>query len=57
MKKLLKIDPQYPIGIGILILSIGGIFFDTTSDTGFGIILLGSLTSLSGVIIGFLNRK
>ena len=57
MKKLLKIDPQYPIGIGILISSIGGIFLDITSDTGFAITLLGSLTSILGVIIAFLNRK
>ena len=57
MKKLLKLNPQYLIGIGIIISSIGGIFFDVTSDIGFGIILLGCTSGILGAIIGFIQRK
>ena len=39
MKKLLKLNPQYPISIGLILMGVGGIFFDVTSDIGLGITL------------------
>jgi hypothetical protein len=57
MKKLLKLNPEYLIGIGIILMSIGGIFFDVTSDTGLGIILLGGTSVISGAIIGLIQRN
>ena len=41
MKKLLKLNPEYLIGIGISISSIKGVCVYVSSDIGFGIILLG----------------
>ena len=59
MKKLLKLNPQYLIGIGIIVMSIGGIFFliDASSDIGLGINLLGGTFGISGVIIGLIQRN
>ena len=57
MKKLLKLNPEYLIGIGIIVMSIGGIFFDVTSDTGLGITLLGCTSVISGAIIGLIQRN
>ena len=57
MKKLLKINPQYLISIGLILMGIGGVFFDITSDTGFGILLLGSLSTITGATLGLLNKK
>tara|TARA_B100000029_G_scaffold329508_1_gene321805 strand:+ start:1965 stop:2144 length:180 start_codon:yes stop_codon:yes gene_type:complete len=57
MKKLLKLNPEYLIGIGIILMSIGGIFFDVTSNTGLGIILLGGTSVISGAIIGLIQRN
>ena len=44
MKKLLKLTPQYPISIGLILMGVGGVFFDVTSDIGLGITLLGGVT-------------
>tara|TARA_B100001175_G_scaffold236482_1_gene202832 strand:+ start:1404 stop:1544 length:141 start_codon:yes stop_codon:yes gene_type:complete len=41
MKKLLKLNPEYLIGIGLIVACIGGIFFDASSDIGLGITFLG----------------
>ena len=57
MKKLLKINPQYPISIGLIIMFIGGVFFDITDDLGFGITLLGSFITIKGAVIGFIQRN
>ena len=52
-----KLNPEYLIGIGIIIVSIGGIFFDTSSDIGFGIILLGLSSLLLGAISGLIQKN
>jgi len=57
MKRLLKLNPQYPISIGLIIMGVGGIFFDVTSDIGLGIILLGGFIMLAGAIIGLIQMK
>ena len=53
MKKLLKLNPGYLIGIGIIVMSIGGYL---EGDIGFGINLLGGTIGISGVIIGLIQR-
>ena len=57
MKRLLKLNPQYPISIGIIIMGVGGIFFDVKSDIGLGIILLGGFIMITGAIIGLIQTK
>ena len=57
MEKLLKLNPQYPISIGLILMSVGGIFFDVTSDIGLGITLLGGVIMVGGGIIGFIQTK
>jgi len=57
MKKLLKLNPEYLIGTGLMATFIGGIFFDTSSDIGLGITLLGSSTAILGCVTGFIQRK
>ena len=57
MKKLLKLNPQYPISIGLIIMGVGGIFFDATSDVGLLITLLGVFIMLGGAIIGLIQIK
>ena len=57
MKKLLKFNPQYPISIGLIIMGVGGIFFDATSDVGLLITLLGGFIMLGGAIIGLIQRN
>jgi len=56
-KKLLKLNPEYLIGNGIIVACIGGIFLDTSSDIGLGITLLGSSSGLLGCVIGFIQRN
>ena len=57
MEKLLKLNPQYPISIGLILMGVGGIFFDVTSDIGLGITLLGGVIMVGGAIIGFIQTK
>ena len=57
MKRLLKLNPQYPISIGIIIMGVGGVFFDVKSDIGLGITLLGGLIMIAGAIIGLIQTK
>ena len=57
MEKLLKLNPQYPISIGLVLMGVGGIFFDVTSDIGLGITLLGGVIMGGGAIIGFIQTK
>jgi len=57
MKRLLKLNPQYPIAIGLIIMGVGGIFFDVKSDIGLRIILLGGFIMIAGAIIGLIQTK
>jgi len=57
MKKLLKLNPQYPISIGLILLCVGGVFLDEKSDIGLGITLLGGFIGGGGAIIGFIQSK
>ena len=57
MKRLLNLNPQYPISIGLIIMGVGGIFFDIKSDIGLGIILIGGLIMGTGAIIGLIQMK
>ena len=52
-----KLNPEYLIGIGLIVACIGGIFFDASSDIGLGITLLGSSTAILGCVIGWINSK
>ena len=57
MKRLLKLNPQYPISIGLIIMGVGGIFFDVTSDISLGITLLGFFIMGAGAIIVLIQTK
>ena len=57
MKKLLKLNPEYLIGTGMMATFIGVIFFDTSSDIRLGITLLGGSTAILGCVIGWINSK
>ena len=57
MKRLLKLNPQYPISIGLILMGIGGVFFDSTSDIGLVITILGGFIIIAGAIIGFYKTK
>jgi len=57
MEKLLKLNPQYLISIGFILMGVGGVFFDVTSDIGLVIILFGFLITMSGGIIAFIQIK
>ena len=57
MKKLLKLNPQYLISIGVILMGIAGIFFEITSDIGLGINFIGSFMVILGAIIGFIQYK
>ena len=58
MKKLLKLNPDYLIGTGLMATFIGGAILDyASSDIGLGITLLGSSTAILGCVIGFIQRN
>ena len=57
MKKLLKLNPEYLIGPGLIVTFIGGIFIDDIGLLGLGITFLGSSFALLGCVIGFIQRK
>jgi hypothetical protein len=52
-----KLNPEYLIGIGLIVACIGGIFFDASSDIGLGITLLGCSSLILGSIIGWINQR
>ena len=56
MKKLLKLNPQYPISIGLILFFVSFIF-DVKSDIGLGFTLLGGFIGGAGAIIGFIQSK
>ena len=57
MKRILKLNSQYPISIGLILMGIGGVFFDSRSDIGLVITLLGGIIIIAGAIIGFYQTK
>ena len=60
MKKILKLDANLFFAIGIISLSIGGIWMSYTEEKNLiqlGIIVLGGLVGISGGIIGFIQRR
>ena len=57
MKRILKLNSQYPISIGLILMGIGGVFFDSRSDIGLVITLLGGFIIIAGAIIGFYQTK
>ena len=61
MKKILELDPNLFFAIGIISMSIGGIWMSYAEGKNLihlGLIVLGGLLTISGAIIGFIqNRK
>ena len=61
MNKILELNPNLFFAIGIISMSIGGIWMSYAEEKNLiqlGIIVLGGLLSISGAIIGFIqNRK
>ena len=61
MKKILELDPNLFISIGLISMWIGGIWMSYAEEKNLiqlGLIVLGGLLSISGGIIGFIqNRK
>ena len=57
MKRILKLNPKYSISIGLILMGVGGVFFDSTSDIGLVITLLGGFIIIAGAIIGFYQTK
>ena len=61
MKKILELNANLFFAIGIISLSIGGIWVSYTEEKNLiqlGIIVLGGLVGISGAIIGLIqNRK
>ena len=57
MKRILKLNPQYPISIGLILMGIGGVFFDSTSDIGLVVTLLGGFIIIAGATKGFYQTK
>ena len=50
MKRILKLNSQYPISIGLILMGIGGVFFDSRSDIGLVITLLGGIIIIAGAV-------
>ena len=61
MKKILELNPNLFISIGLISMGIGGIWMSYTEEKNLiqlGIIVLGGLLSINGAIIGLIqNRK
>ena len=61
MKKILELNPNLFFAIGIISMSIGGIWMSYAEEKNLiqlGIIVLGALVGISGAIIGLIqNRK
>ena len=61
MKKILELNPNLFISIGLISMGIGGIWMSYTEEKNLiqlGIIVLGGLVGISGAIIGLIqNRK
>ena len=60
MMKILKLDANLFFAIGIIFLSIGGIWMSYAEEKTLiqlGIIVLGGLVGISGGIIGLIQRR
>ena len=60
MKKILELNPNLFFAIGIISMSIGGIWMSYAEEKNLiqlGIIVLGGLLSISGAIIGFIQNR
>ena len=61
MKKILELDPNIFIPLGLISMAIGGIWMGDAEEKNFiqlVLIVLGGLLTISGAIIGFIqNRK
>jgi len=60
MKKILELNPNLFISIGLISMSIGGIWMSYTEEKNLiqlGIIVLGGLAGILGGIIGFIQSK
>ena len=61
MKKILELDPNIFISIGLISMGIGGIWMSYVEEKNLiqlGLIVLGGLIVIGGTIIGFIqNRK
>ena len=60
MKKILELNPNLFISLGIISSSIGGIWMSYTEEKNLiqlGIIVLGGLVGISGAIIGLIQRR
>ena len=61
MKKILELNPNLFISIGLISMGIGGIWMSYTEEKNLiqlGLFVLGGLLSINGAIIGLIqNRK
>jgi hypothetical protein len=61
MKRILELDPNIFIPIGLIFMGIGGIWMGDAEEKNFiqlGLIVVGGLLTISGAVIGFIqNRK
>ena len=60
MKKILELDPNLFISIGLISMCIGGIWMSYAEEKNLiqlGIIVLGGLVGISGGIIGLIQRR
>jgi len=57
MKKLLKLNPEYLIGPGLMVALTGGFFLDDIGLLGIGIAFLGTSFAVLGCVIGWINSK
>ena len=60
MKKILELNPNLFISIGLISMGIGGIWMSYTEEKNLiqlGMIALGGLTGISGGIIGFMQSS
>ena len=60
MKKILELNPNLFFAIGIISMSIGGIWMSYAEEKNLiqlGIIVLGGLAGILGGIIGFIQSK
>jgi len=60
MKKILELEPNIFISIGLIFMSIGGIWMSEAEETNLiqlGLIVLGGLLTISGAIMGFIQNR
>ena len=60
MKKILELDPNIFIPLGLISMGIGGIWMGDAEEKNFiqlVLIVLGGLLTIGGVIIGFIQNR